>query len=54
MDKNRIEKLLSGKLFPMKAVSYFAVIAGTGKSEESIADIMAYEQEYLENSNFVK
>lgn len=53
---NRIEKLLTGKLFPMKAQSYFAVVAGkgAGNDEETIEDIISYEQSYLESSKFVQ
>ncbi|KAF1744827.1 hypothetical protein MXB_2942, partial [Myxobolus squamalis] len=52
----------SGKLFPMKAINYFAVIAGTGfdqifkigNPESSISEISTYEEEYFKHSALFK
>ncbi|KII66271.1 Dynamin-like protein [Thelohanellus kitauei] len=50
----RIQRLMSGKLFPMKALDYFAIIAGTGDPESSISEIAAYEQDFFKRSSLFR
>ena len=53
-NSNRVSQILSGRLFQLKALGYYAVVTGKGNSPASIQEIQQYEQEFFTNSKYFR
>lgn len=49
-DPERIRRILAGKLFPMRALGYYAVVTGRGRKDDTIDSIRDYEENFFKTS----
>ena len=49
-----MRKILSDKLFPMRAQVYYAVLTDQGNKEDPIATIKQYEEHFFSTSKLFK
>lgn len=45
---------MNGKLFPMKALGYFAVVTGKDGADSKIEEIKEYEENFFSNSKIFR
>ena len=53
-DPVRLKQILDGKLFPLRALGYFAVVSGTEDRNASIATIRKYENDFFDSSKLLR
>lgn len=51
---SKIKKILDGELFPMKALGYYAVVAGKSGKNSDIQDIRDYEEKFFLTSSLLE
>jgi optic atrophy protein 1 len=49
-DPVRLKQILDGKLFPLRALGYFAVVTGNENKDASIAEIRNHENQFFQRS----
>ncbi|XP_065842298.1 dynamin-like GTPase OPA1, mitochondrial [Oscarella lobularis] len=54
MNPKRVKAILDGKLFPMKALGYFAVVTGTENPRDGVEAIRQYEEKFFQSSTLFK